>query len=296
VETTVVLCTYNRAHLLADALTALRAQQVPDGVNWEILVVDNNSDDHTKQVVASFAESAAVPVRYVFEPQQGVSHARNRGIGEARGQLIAFTEDDALPTSDWLAAILTAFAKWNADCVGGRILLRWEAAPPRWVIRDRFLLMRLGLMDYEESRLLTSPLGSWPQIWGGNMAFRRELFDRVGLFDPARGMRGNKFVRGEEVDLIRRAVEQGARAAYDPSITVFHRINRNRLKRRYFLKIEFDDTENETRFLTAPTEQTFCGVPLWACRQLATEFWKWWATCCWDGTMRSSSSCTGSRC
>jgi len=134
--------------------------------------------------------------------------------------------------------------------------------------------MRLGLMDYEESRLLTSPLGSWPQIWGGNMAFRRELFDRVGLFDPARGMRGNKFVRGEEVDLIRRAVEQGARAAYDPSITVFHRINRNRLKRRYFLKIEFDDTENETRFLTAPTEQTFCGVPLWACRQLATEFWK----------------------
>jgi len=273
-DATVLVATYNRAHLLPGTLAALGAQQVPDALAWEILVVDNNSRDHTRQVVAAFAKSVKVPVRYVFESRQGLSYARNRGIQEARGSIIAFTDDDVLPAPDWLAATIKAFATWNADCVGGRILPRWETSPPTWITGNRFLLARLALMDCEESRLLTFPLADSPQVWGANMAFRRELFDRVGAFDTARGMKGTKLVRGEEVELISRALEQGARVAYDPSMVVLHRIDHDRLKKRYFLKIEFDDAENETRLLPAPPGRTFRGVPLWGYRELVTEFWK----------------------
>jgi len=102
----------------------------------------------------------------------------------------------------------------------GRILPRWEASPPNRVTGNRLLLGRLAVMDCDEGRLLTFPLADWPQVWGANLAFCRELFDRVGTFDTAKGVKGTKLARGEEVDLISRALEQGARVAHDSSITV----------------------------------------------------------------------------
>jgi len=115
VDATVLVATYNRGHLLPGTLAALESQLVPDDLTWEILVVDNNSRDRTREAVASFAGAANVPVRYVLESQQGLSHARNRGVREAHGAVIAFTDDDVLPAPDWLASIAKAFAKWEAD-------------------------------------------------------------------------------------------------------------------------------------------------------------------------------------
>ena len=271
---TVVVATYNRADLLSGTLAALASQEVSYGAKWEILVVDNNSQDQTKLVAESFARTTAVPLRYVFEPQQGLSVARNRGVEEAGGSVIAFTDDDVLPPPDWVESVLKAFAKWDADGVGGRILPLWQTLPPRWIMRDRHLLSRLALMDCDESRVLTLPLGEQPQVWGANMAFRRELFSEIGMFDPGRGMKGKKLARGEEVDLIRRALERGSRIVYDPSIRVFHRIGRDRLRRRYFFKIEFDDAENETRYLPAPAGRALFGAPYWTYRKAFTGFWR----------------------
>ena len=185
----VVLATWNRARLLAGALEALAAQEVPAGLAWEVVVVDNNSSDSTAGVVDGFA-NAAVRVRRVFEPEQGLSHARNRGVREARGAIVAFCDDDVLPAADWVAGIPAAMDRWSADGVGGRILPRWEAPPPSWLTENRRLLRQLALMDWEGSGLLALPLAPNPQVWGANMAFRREVFDRVGLFDPRRGLSG----------------------------------------------------------------------------------------------------------
>ena len=122
IQVSVVIGTCNRAHLLKGTLEALASQVVPTCLKWEIVAVDNNSRDATAQVVAAFSKTTATPVRYVFEPEPGVSRARNRGIKEARGSIIAFTDDDVLPAPDWIAQLLAAFDRWNAHGVGGRIL------------------------------------------------------------------------------------------------------------------------------------------------------------------------------
>lgn len=275
IQVSVVIGTYNRAQLLEGTLKALASQEVSDSLKWEVVVVDNNSRDTTAQVVTAFSKTSATPVRYVFEPQQGVSHARNRGIKEARGSIIAFTDDDVLPAPDWIAQIVAALERWNAHGVGGRILPRWEISPPRWLTENRHLLSRLAIMEVEQSRVLACPMDTQPKVWGANMAFRRELFEKVGGFDPRRGIVGKKLFRGEEADLINRALESGLKIAYDAALTVFHRIGPDRMRKAYFRKLTFDDAQGEARLESVVSGRSFLGAPLWLYRVAFTDFWKW---------------------
>jgi glycosyltransferase involved in cell wall biosynthesis len=276
IQVSVVVGTYNRAHLLKGTLAALASQEVPSSLQWEIIIVDNNSQDATARLVTTFATT--IPLRYVFEPQQGLSRARNRGVKEARGSIIAFTDDDVLPASDWIVQVAAAIDRWHAHGVGGRILPRWEAVPPRWLTDNRRLLNRIAIMDSEESCLLALPLDAQPQVWGANMAFRRELFDMVGDFDPRRGVVGKRLFRGEDTDLINRALEQGLKIAYDAGPTVFHRIGPDRMRKGYFRRVMFDDAQVGSRTNPAVTGRSFLGSPLWAYRLALTNLWTWAAS------------------
>ncbi|HYB53873.1 MAG TPA: glycosyltransferase [Thermoanaerobaculia bacterium] len=271
----VVIGTFNRALLLEGTLRALAEQRVPESLKWEIVVVDNNSRDETARVVAAFVEMAAVPTRRFFEPQQGLSHARNRGLREARGSLIAFIDDDVLPAPDWVAQIAAAIDRWDALGVGGRILPRWESAPPRWLAENPRLLDRLAVMDFEEGRLLALPLDPQPQVWGANMAFRRELFERVGGFDPRRGVVGARLFRGEESALIDRALELGLKIAYDPAPTVFHRIGPERMRKAYFRRVIFDEAQGRARATSPSGEWSLFGAPIFLYRAPFTTFARW---------------------
>ena len=274
-QVSVVVGTYNRAPLLQGTLEALASQEVPDSLQWEIVVVDNNSRDTTAQVVTAFSKTTAIPVRYVFEPQQGLSRARNRGIKEARGSIIAFTDDDVLPAPDWIVQIAAAIDRWNAHGVGGRILPRWEALPPRWLTDNRRLLSLIAIMDFEASGLLALPLEAQPQVWGANMAFRRDLFETVGGFDPRRGIVGEKLSRSEDTDLINRALEHGLKVAYDATLTVFHRIGSDRMRKAYFRKMTVDHAQVGARTRPVFRGRSFLGAPLWSYRAAFTDFWKW---------------------
>jgi glycosyltransferase involved in cell wall biosynthesis len=274
VQVSVVVATYNRARLLEGTLGALASQEVPRSLQWEIVVVDNNSSDATAQVVATFSKTTAIPVRYVFEAQQGLSRARNRGVQEARGSILAFSDDDVLPAPDWVAQVGAAIDRWNAHGVGGRILPQWEALPPRWLTENGRLLSRLSIMDFEGNRLLALPQSRQPQVWGANMAFRRELFDRVGGFDPRRGMDGPRLFRGEECDLIDRALKLGLKIAYDGSLTVYHRIGPDRMQKAYFRRLTFDSAQGDAR-VTPVIRRSFLGAPLSAYLRTFLGFWKW---------------------
>jgi len=277
IDVSVVIATHDRVHLLEGALRALLRQNVPDPSSFEIVVVDNDSSDGTRDLVRSFAKTSPTPVRYCFEPQRGLSHARNRGIGEARGGILAFTDDDVLPDPDWVGGIVASMERWKAHGVGGRILPQWETPPPPWLTESRFLLEALALMDSEESRPLSLPLGRGPRVWGPNMAFRRGLFERAGTFDPRLGVAGRRLFRGEEVDLIERALRLGSTIAYDATLVVRHRIGADRMRRSYFRKLIYDRAVGHARVTPPPLSRALFGAPLGAYRTPATRLLRWTA-------------------
>ncbi|HEY1482576.1 MAG TPA: glycosyltransferase, partial [Candidatus Acidoferrum sp.] len=134
VHLTVILCTYNRCRSLPAALQSVAAQQLPDALEWEILVVDNNSTDQTSDVVSEFAQrNPPGRIRYLFEPRQGLSNARNAAIREARGEVIAFMDDDVTVDPYWLQTLTVSLRAGEYTGAGGRILPPQDFQPPRWL-------------------------------------------------------------------------------------------------------------------------------------------------------------------
>src|SRR5438067_2171623 len=121
---TVLVCTYNRARLLRETLASMQAMGVPVNCRVEILVVDNNSTDNTPEVVAESTRNGAIPVRYVRETQQGKSFALNRGLANASGEILALTDDDVLPATDWLERIVDNFRTRAVTFVFGKVVPR----------------------------------------------------------------------------------------------------------------------------------------------------------------------------
>ena len=118
----IIVCTYNRCESLRDTMTALKQQRLGPGDAVELLIVDNNSNDETKEVIDDLSKEFSFPVRYIFEPAQGLSFARNRGVKEAKGEFIAFTDDDVIPSENWISNLRAAFMQYDADCIGGPLI------------------------------------------------------------------------------------------------------------------------------------------------------------------------------
>jgi glycosyltransferase involved in cell wall biosynthesis len=269
----VVVCTYNKAASLRLTLASLAAQVTPPDLAWELLVVDNNSTDATPSVVDQFASSAHIPVRTVFVPDQGLSRARNAGLTQSRGEVIGFTDDDVHPASDWVARIAAGMRKTGADIVGGRILPAWHVPPPAWLEQRAFHGL-LSLMDYTAPADVLNAHRA-PCVWGANMAFRRAVFEKVGLFDPRRGIQGTRRYGGEETELVGRALAAGCRAVYDPELVVWHRIGPERVRIRYLSRVAFRRAEGDVRVQSVGARRSPLGVPLGMYRATVGHVGRW---------------------
>jgi glycosyltransferase involved in cell wall biosynthesis len=265
-DLSVVLCTYNRCAGLAETLTSLAGQRVRPETAWEVLVVDNNSSDRTAEVCRDFRDSFPAPLRYVFEARQGLSHARNRGIAEAAGHCVAFAEDDELADQGWVQSLIDAFREHGCDAVAGRIELEWRSARPAWVTDE--LLAFLGRLDYGEVQKLTRDRPPF----GGNMAFRKQVFDAVGAFDTRLGRQGRKLVGGEEIDLYERFVRAGMTAFYEPKAVVHHVVDKNRLSKSYFRRLHFNEGRVRGTRQEIQGGRRVLGVPLFLLPQLYRSF------------------------
>ena len=214
----IILCTYNRASTLSRALESLSDLDVPAGLDWELLVVDNNSTDDTRAIVERVAAEARLPCRYLFEPSQGKSFALNTGIAQALGQVLVFTDDDVTFDRGWLRALLAAFDAPDCAGVGGQIVPVWPAPPPRW------------FSDTGPYRLLPAVVGyrfdtSGPVIrppYGANMAYRRVMFDRYGRFRTDISPRGRERIPGEDTEFGRRVLNGGEQVIYVPGAIADH--------------------------------------------------------------------------
>ena len=232
-----IICTYNRSELLRLTLQSVQEMKVPAGLTWELIVVDNNSRDNTWEVFSEFAASSEIKSRYIFEQTPGLAHARNRGIAEAEGRIISFTDDDVLVDQNWLARIADVFTTTGASCVGGRVLPLWEGAPPKWLGPDLFGY--LGLLDLGNEPLWLNT----PAIWGANFSVLSAMFEKYGCFDTTLGRKPGKLYSGEETELLQRILRKGESVYYSPDIKVFHTVPLARMNKSYCRKWKYDQGE-----------------------------------------------------
>jgi glycosyltransferase involved in cell wall biosynthesis len=224
---TVAICTWNRSHNLRVTLEHFTKLRVPAGVEWELLVVNNNCTDDTDAVCRQF--EALLPIRVLHESTAGQSYARNLAIREARGTYIAWTDDDVVVDQSWLEALMKAFTRYDATWVFGSSEPEWPSTPPAWYsprFRGYFAVLDYGSDPFVVKDFLHP-------FYGLNFAGTREAHRQLNGFRTEFGFRGNEGGVGEDVDMFERAMRAGMRIVYTPDAHVRHIIPPSRLEKQY---------------------------------------------------------------
>jgi glycosyltransferase involved in cell wall biosynthesis len=275
---TVILCTCNRSQSLALTLESIAASQFPERVKWEVLVVDNNSTDRTREVAEGFCRQYPGRFRYVFEPRPGKSYALNSGVREARGDVLAFADDDAIVQPNWLHNLTSPLLAGEWSGSGGRIILQWPTSLPNWLAVDG-LYTRFPFPGFDqgpEPKDLNGP------PFGANMAFRHSMFEKYGLFRTDLGPSPNSEIPrpGEDTEFGRRLIAGGERLRYEPSAVVYHPVAEDRISREYFLRWWFDSGRANIRASGVLPGTTWYvrGVPLYLFRRLVVWMLRWMVT------------------
>jgi glycosyltransferase involved in cell wall biosynthesis len=270
----VIVCTFNRCQSLAGVLDDLTKSIVPASTEWEVLVVDNNSRDQTSEVASDFCRRYPKRFRYVFEGRQGKSYALTSGIQEARGDVLAFVDDDVTVEPTWLWSLTADLCSGEWAGAGGRILPQWPCAPPSWLPEEGWHgRAPLGIFDLglEARPLIDAPFGS-------NMAFHRRVIEKHGSFRTDLGPGPNKKVRNnEDTELGRRLLAAGERLKYVPTAVVYHHVHQNQLQRDYFLTWWFNKGRADIREtgVSADAKWSASGIPLHLFRRLAVGTLRW---------------------
>ena len=283
-EFSIIIPTYNRADELRETIRSI-AKLAVDG-DWELLVVDNKSPDHTRTVVDEERVSFPAPLHYLFEPEQGRYAALNTGIRAAKGKIIATTDDDARVEPDWLMRAAAGLKALDCDYVGGKVWPIWRGARPDWLPdRPGRHWAVLALQDHGDNPLEFGVNGlPWPL--GINTATRREAFERTDLFDNRLGRKAGTLRNQAQREWHLRARAAGLRGFYVPEMVVHHVVEEERLKKQYFrrwyywhgisrailftkLGVDMDSPDNSR--LDFSKVPQIAGVPRYMYRTLATH-------------------------
>ncbi len=272
-QISVVLCTFNRCHLLPVALKSVAASNMPDAMAWEVLVVDNNSTDKTREVIETFSRQYPGRFRYLFEPHPGKSYALNAGIAAAEGDALAFMDDDVTVAPDWLRNLVVPLAEERHAGAAGRVVPRWTTDVPNWLPSEGWgsagPLVSFDRGD-QGSILEESPLGT-------NMAFLRRVFEQYGGFRVDLGPSPHNEIRNEDSEFARRLLRGGERIYYVPSAIVYHPVTEDRLSKKYFLTWWFDKGRSDIRESGIPGDAGWMigGIPLAMFRRLTRWTIQW---------------------
>jgi glucosyl-dolichyl phosphate glucuronosyltransferase len=279
-DISVVVSTRNRADALVHCLRALAANRTT--ASFEIIVVDNGSTDGTREVVQAVADTSEVPVRYVWEPRQGVSYGRNAGIARAAGSVVAFTDDDIQVSADWVDRVHHLLDEHaDIDCIGGAVLPIWSEQPPAWL--DSKHWSPISVTDHGEEPFLID--ASHPRcLLTSNLAFRRGVFDRIGGFS-------GDFPRAQDHELQLRLWLSGGRELYSPTLVVHTAVPPERMRVSYHRRWHAwhgrmcarmrlrERTRPDGAVGRAPTQQrVILGTPAFLWRELAGAVWAWLAS------------------
>jgi len=267
-EIAFVIPTYNRAEDLRQLLVTVAGLEMPAGLEWEIVVVDNNSSDHTRRVAADFARQ--LPLRYIFERRQGASHARRRGVLETSSELVAFVDDDNLLSPAWLIEALRFFRGHpRAGAVGARVRLLWEIPPDDFVFHYRLCLAEQDHGDVT----CQMPATGFTYLAGEALVVRRRALEASGWIE--RGIldcrRGCELTSGGDSEMVLRIRNAGYELWYTPAMQQQHRIPRGRMTLSHLCGLHrgFGQTDTVLQGLAHHRAAT----PYYRLREVARSCW-----------------------
>jgi len=232
----VIICTYNRQKYIYNVLKSVAENELPRS-EYEIVLVNNNSTDNTEQECRRFQDDyPEVNFHYCVETNQGLSYARNCGIRQSAGDLLAYVDDDATVNKEYLSTYARFFADHpDAVAAGGPILPVYETEEPSWMTHytRQLITGKLYLGDKERE----FPGGAFPG--GGNACYRKSVFDTVGLFNVVLGRKGNSLIGAEEKDLFDKMTTNGMHFYYLPNAILYHIIPPHKLTQDYFDRLTY---------------------------------------------------------
>lgn len=221
-----IICTHNREQYLGAAIDSLLKQDFTD---FEIIVVDNASSDRTQEIVQARQE-----VKYIYEPEIGLSVARNTGARESHGEILAYLDDDAVASPQWLRVLYEAYQNNEKLAIaGGKVTLIWpeNITPPDWISVN--LSGNLGFYDLGDRVVYIEQPGLTPR--GLNYSIRRTFLEQIGGFNINLGRVGKNLLSNEELHMTEIALKKGWQVAYLPDALVAHNVAPERLKTQWFL-------------------------------------------------------------
>ncbi len=228
-KATIAICTWNRSRLLAGTLESLERLEIPPGLDWEVLVVDNASSDDTKSVIGSFV--ARLPIQYLFEPEQGHSRSRNRAVEHASGDVMLWTDNDVRVDQRWLLVYLDGFARHpHAAFLGGRIKPVLEESTPTW-LAETWDKCKPAYADRDlGDREIAIPPAGFP--FGANFAVRTEV-QRKFPYRVTLGRQGDGLLGDDEINVMQQMVDCGHTGMWLPESQVTHLIPSDRATPQY---------------------------------------------------------------
>lgn len=238
----IIICTYNREKYIYNAMKSIVEQKV--SVNsYEIVLVNNKSTDGTKDICQQFAgDYPQVDFRYFDELNQGLSYARNRGVAESRGEILVFVDDDATVYDNYLPSIDKFFTDHpDVSACGGPIQPVYEVDKPSWL--SHYTEQLIGGALYEGDKIKPFRNGKYPG--GGNSAFRKEVFEKYGLFNVDLGRKGTGLIGAEEKDLYDRLDKGNELFYYLPEMGIYHYIPKKKLTEEHFRELTYSIGKSE---------------------------------------------------
>lgn len=217
----VCVCTFKRRLLLDRLLKTIQGQRTDGLFTYSLLIVDNDREQSAREMVTSYSKLTEVPIEYYCEPIKNIALARNKAVENAKGDYLAFIDDDEVPVDDWLINLLKTCHKYKADGVLGPVKPKFALKPPGWVIRAKLF----ERPSYETGRVL-----HWQNTRTGNVLFKRSIFEKSGnIFNP-------EFKHSEDQDLFRRMSEKGYVFIWCDEAVVYEVQTSDRFKKSYFIK------------------------------------------------------------
>lgn len=236
----IIVCTHNRSALLRDALESFAAQSGLEGVDYEMILVDNASTDDTVKVAKDYEPYIAL--KYIHESTLGLSYARNKGVDESRGEVLAFADDDVIFSTRWLVELVDGISRWpKASIFGGKALAKWEIVKPKWFVDSGPFSMR-GIIAHFEPNIIEGYMDNFP--YGCNMVVKKVVFERIGNFNVRLGRKGKKLLSGEEFDFFNRAKKNNFLTVYLPNVSVQHRVLGKRNKISYYINWKYNSNKS----------------------------------------------------